>query len=245
VASATRNLRELWRHLLFKVSGGRSTRWSRKWRNKGHLLKDDVAERFSDIYANNYWNRGKADVPSSGGGSSVAATTPLRDRLPALLAELQAKTFMDVGCGDYTWMRTLELPCPYIGVDIVASVIEANQAAFGDDRHAFFQRNAIGDDLPEAEVVLCRDMIFHLSLADGQSALRNILSKDRRFLISTTDTVTDINGDIITGDFRARNLLRAPFNLPEPIELIDDSLVEPGRKIGVWRAEDVRRALGA
>lgn len=245
MASTSRNLRELFRHWLFKVSGGRSTRWSKKWRYKGHLLKDDVTERFSDIYANNYWNRGKADVPSSGGGSSVAATTPLRERLPSLLAELGATTFMDVGCGDYTWMRTLDLPCPYIGVDIVGAVIAANQATFGDDRHSFFQRNAIADDLPQADVVLCRDMIFHLSLADGQSALKNILSKPRRYLISTTDTVTDVNGDIITGDFRARNLLRAPFNLPAPMELIDDSLVEPGRKIGVWRAEDVRKALGA
>jgi len=245
MASVTRNAKELWRHFWFKATGGRLTRWSKKWRHKQHLLKDDVAERFSDIYANNYWNRGKAHVPSSGGGSSVAATAPLRDRLPGLLTELEAQTFMDVGCGDYTWMRTLELPCPYIGVDIVASVIAANQAAFGDERHSFFQRNAIADDLPEADVVLCRDMIFHLSLADGQSALKNILSKPRRYLISTTDTVTDINGEIITGDFRARNLLRAPFNLPAPVELIDDSLVEPGRKIGVWRAEDVRKALGA
>jgi len=92
---------------------------------------------------------------------------------------------------------------------------------------------------------MCRDMIFHLSLADGQSALKNILSKPRRYLISTTDTVTDINGEIITGDFRPRNLLRPPFNLPAPVEVIDDSIVEPGRKIGVWRAEDVRKALGA
>ena len=245
MASPLRNARELWRHFWFKATGGRLTRWSKKWRHKQHLLKNDVAERFSDIYANNYWNRGREGVPSSGGGSSVAATAPLRDRLPGLLAELQAQTFMDVGCGDYTWMRTLDLPCPYIGVDIVGLVIAANQANFGDDKHSFFQRNAIADDLPEADVVLCRDMIFHLSLADGQSALKNILSKPRRYLISTTDTVTDINGEIITGDFRPRNLLRPPFNLPAPVEVIEDSIVEPGRKIGVWRAEDVRKALGA
>ena len=140
---------------------------------------------------------------------------------------------MDVGCGDYTWMRTLDLPCPYIGVDIVAAVIAANQASFGDDRHSFFQRNAIADDLPQADVVLCRDMIFHLSLADGQSALRNILSKPRRYLISTTDTVTDVNGDIITGDFRAprtccgrRSTCRRPDRAESTI-----SVVEPGRKI--------------
>ena len=86
MATTSRNLRELWRHWLFKVTRGRSTRWSPKWRNKGHLLKEDLAERFSDIYANNYWNRGKPDVPSSGGGSSLKATTPLRERLPGAAA---------------------------------------------------------------------------------------------------------------------------------------------------------------
>jgi hypothetical protein len=141
-------------------------------------------------------------------------------------------------------MREVALGYPYVGVDIVASVIEANNSAFADDAHGFAVRNAITDELPDGEAVLCRDMLFHLSLADGLRALRNILAKDRRFLIVTTDAVTDVNGDIITGDYRARNLRRAPFNFPEPIETIDDSLVEPMRSIGVWRAQDVRRALG-
>ncbi|MDB5453629.1 MAG: Methyltransferase type 11, partial [Caulobacteraceae bacterium] len=166
------------------------------------------------------------------------------ERLPGLVRELHIKSFVDVGCGDFTWMRSVELGCPYVGADIVPAVIAANQQAFGDESHSFVCRNAISDDLPEGEAVLCRDMLFHLSLADGRSALKNILSKDRRFLIVTTDGVTDVNGDIITGDYRARNLRRAPFNFPEPIEVIDDSVVEPERSIGVWRADDVRRALG-
>jgi hypothetical protein len=244
MASAGRNAKEAWRHFLFTVTGGRSTRWSKKWRNKAHLQKPDVAERFSTIYATGYWSRGREGVPGSGDGSSLEATAPLRERLPGLVRELAIKSFIDVGCGDFTWMRQVELGCPYVGVDFVPAVIEANHKAFADADHAFGVRNAITDELPEAEAVLCRDMLFHLSLADGRSALANILSKPRRFLIATTDGVTDVNGDIITGDYRARNLRRAPFNFPEPIEVIDDSIVEPERSIGVWRAEDLRRALG-
>lgn len=244
MASFTRNAKEVWRHFLFKVSAGRSTRWSKKWRNKRYLEKGTAAERFSAIYADAYWSRGRSDVPSSGNGSSLVATEPLRDRLPGLLAELQAETFVDVGCGDFTWMRTLALPCAYIGVDIVSAVIAANTATFTDERHSFLCRNAITDDLPPGDVVLCRDMLFHLSLADGRSALANILSKPRRYLIATTDGVTDVNGDILTGDYRARNLRRAPFNFPVPIEVIDDSRMEPERSVGVWSADAVRAALG-
>jgi SAM-dependent methyltransferase len=244
MANAGRNAREAWRHFLFTVTGGRSTRWSKKWRNKAHLQEADVADRFAKIYASNYWSRGREGVPGSGDGSTLDATAPLRERLPGLVREHRVRSFLDVGCGDFTWMRTVDLGCPYVGADIVPAVIATNQQSFGDSTHRFEVRNAISDELPEGEAVLCRDMLFHLSLADGLSALRNILSKDRRLLIFTTDGVTDVNGDIITGDYRARNLRRAPFNFPEPIEVIDDSIVEPERSIGVWRAEDVRRALG-
>lgn len=243
MASLKRNARELWRHLIFRLTGGASTRWSRKGRNKPHLREDDVRARFSAIYAGQYWSRGREGVPSSGDGSSLDATEPLRQALPGILNEIGAQTFLDVGCGDFTWMQTLDLGRPYIGVDIVPSVIEANKAAFEGPGRTFYCRNAIEEELPDADVVLCRDMLFHLSLADDRRALNNIFSKPRRYFIATTDDITDINGDIITGDFRPRNLRRAPFNFPDPLYLIDDSRREPGRKIGVWSAEQIQPLL--
>ena len=52
-------------------------------------------------------------------GSTLTATTELRNALPALLNDLNGKTFIDIGCGDFTWMQHLAIDQDYIGIDVV------------------------------------------------------------------------------------------------------------------------------
>jgi len=191
-------------------------------------------ERFAAIYKNGLWQHAHDDVPGSGEGSSLAATVGLRSELPRILDSLQARTIIDLGCGDYTWMRTLELSQNYIGVDVVQAVIGNNQRDFSDAKHAFICMDVAEDELPDGDAILCREILFHLSFSDIQAVLRNCAKKPRRYLFVTTDSSTLINADIRSGDFRRLNLRRSPFSFPEPDHVIEDDAVENGRKIGIW-----------
>ena len=51
------------------------------------------------------------------------------------------------------------------------------------------------------------------------------------------------NYDVVTGDFRAINLERPPFDLPPPTRVIDDAFpANPDCRLGVW---EIRGALGS
>src|SRR5262249_14931550 len=148
------------------------------------------------------WCHGNSDTPRSGWGSSLSATSSIREILPKLLDDLHAQTLLDVGCGDFFWMQHVNLSQYYIGIDIVDAVVEANRNNFDNPRRKFLSLDAIADELPDANVVLCREIFFHLSFSDIRKLLRNILSKDRSYLIGTSDRQTGFNSDIPTGDFR-------------------------------------------
>lgn len=207
-----------------------------------HLQAETRADRFSKIYETGVWRHDR-DVPGSGDGSTLEATRSLRENLPRLLVELKAKRLLDIGCGDFTWMQQVELPCDYVGVDVVPSLIEQNQRQYGTERLRFGVADAVVDELPDADVVLIREVLFHLSLKDGIAALWNILTKPRRHIVLTQDRDTYFNSDIETGDFRLLNLERAPFRLPKPDLELADSDFKDGRVLGVWCAEQVRQSL--
>lgn len=160
-----------------------------------------------------------------------------------MLQRVEAKTLLDVGCGDFTWMKAVDLPCRYVGIDIVPSVIAGNERAHGSATRRFAVIDAVSEPLPEADVVLCREILFHLSFEDALCALRNIVSGDREYLIATTDRNSPFNSDIATGDFRLLNLQRRPFRFPEPMMEIGDSAMNPTRVLAAWRVGDIRAAL--
>lgn len=194
-----------------------------------------LRERFDTIYKGGLWQHNSEDVPGSGVGSSLMATETLRLNLPNMLNSLQIRTVIDLGCGDYTWMRTVSLAQDYIGVDVVPSVIEANQRNFSDATHKFLCLDVAADELPDGEAILCREVLFHLSFLDITLVLRNCSRKPRKYLMITTDSSTLINADIRSGDFRRLNFRRPPFSFPTPDYEIRDDALEKGRVIGIWQ----------
>lgn len=192
-------------------------------------------ERFEAIYANGEWGGEDSEhAPGSGVGSSLDATTSIRRALPTLLDQLGVKSILDIGCGDFTWMQHILLRQTYIGIDIVPQIIVSNNAKYKNELRTFLLADGVIHSLPEAEAVLCREILFHLSLADVQRLLKNIQNSPRKYLIATTDTRILYNSHIETGDFHPLNLCISPFKFPKPDFTIDDSAIIKGRIIGVW-----------
>ena len=197
---------------------------------------------FTRIYTKRRWKGESA----SGAGSSMEQTRAVREALPGLLRELEAKSLLDIPCGDLHWIKEVDLgDVQYIGADIVRPLIERNRRDFAGSGRRFELVNLITDPLPPADAVLCRDCLVHLSHQDVLAALDNVRKSSARWLIATTYTGDRPNVDILTGQWRTLNLQLPPFNLPPPAHLVDEKCTEGEGKftdkyLGVWRVEDLR-----
>jgi hypothetical protein len=208
-----------------------------------YLKGGSLADRFSATYDQEIWTLGQSDTPLSGAGSSFRVTSGIRENLPDILAQIGCRTMLDVGCGDLTWMSTIDIPAYYIGIDVVQSVIERNIALHANAHREFRCVDAINEEIPDADTILCREILFHLSFKDIHHLLRNFAKKPRTWLIATTDIMTFFNADIRSGDFRILNLRRSPFKFPEPDFVIDDSGLICGRQLGIWRFDRLSHYL--
>lgn len=230
------SIKEVLKHSLFIIGAQNVINFYRKKRGfiTNHLEGIEVSDRFRKIYKMGVWLHEDNQISKSGLGSESISTVNLINLLPKVLHKLNCQLILDIGCGDWNWMSKVNLPCKYIGIDIVPEVIKENKEQFENNKEvAFLLANAIEDKLPKADVVLCREVLFHLSFEDGLSTIANI-KKDSKWLIATTTPSLWFNSNIITGDFRNINLQRPPYNLPEPYEINDDGLTK-GRILGIWR----------
>lgn len=199
---------------------------------------------FDDKYKFGQWREKGGSL--SGPGSDLAETEAVRDRLMPLLRDHGIGSLLDIGCGDWNWMRLVVPGCGivYHGCDCVASVIEQNQLHYGMAGIEFSVANLISDTPPaEFEAALARDVFVHLSFADAASMLANLRRAGIRYLLATTYTSRTVNTDIETGRWRPINMALAPYNLGEPIDIIFERSKwhdrngnsYPDRTLGMWR----------
>ena len=207
--------------------------WRFRGRDSDHFF-GDRKRRFEYMYETGYWVRGQ-NGPLSGWGSSLEATGAIREELPKLLQSLDARSLLDLGCGDFTWMKEVKLPCPYIGVDIVPQVIADNEAKFRNPQRHFLVLDACEEELPPADIVLCREVLFHLSFDDMERMFANVKRSGARYFIATTNVDVEINLDIPSGEHSDRNLELEPLRLPKPEHALWDGALAEGRVLGVWK----------
>ena len=200
-----------------------------------------MAEIFRAIYVDNLWG---SEDSRSGTGSDLQQTAMIRETLPTLLRELGAKSMLDVPCGDFHWMRTLDLGIDYIGADVVADLIAENAAQYANDRRRFQVIDIANDALPRVDLVFCRDLLVHFSFADALSAIANLKRSGSTWLLTTTFTNRADNVDIETGQWRAINLQLPPYNFPPPQRMINENCTEFGtdwadKSLGLWWLVDL------
>lgn len=206
------------------------------------LLRRDPAEIFSDYARSNKWG----DKDSlSGKGSNLEATAEVRRVLPVLLRNLGASSILDVPCGDFFWMQHVDLTgIEYLGGDIVPDLIEANRRAHSRPGVAFQVVDLIRGPVPKADVIFVRDCLVHLSHDHVRAALANIARSGGTWLLTTTFPDTPKNDDIATGEWRAIDLTKPPYNLPQPKQLVAERQShlkgQRGNKtLGLWNLADL------
>ena len=189
---------------------------------------------FTYYYHTNKWGNNES---LSGPGSSLTATSSVRKQIHEILVDYKVKKLLDAPCGDFNWFKLVAIPfdIEYIGGDIVKKMVDLNNKQFGKGNIKFMHLDIINNEIPIADLWLCRDAIFHFSNADGLKTITNLRKSKIKYFLSTTFPDLGINQDISTGDYRPINLEIAPFNLPPPLKYIEDSDAgHYGKKLGLW-----------
>jgi hypothetical protein len=194
---------------------------------------------FTAIFRGNKW-RDKSSL--SGSGSNLVQTAEIRSFLPLLVKELECKSLFDVPCGDFFWMKMVEMDIQYTGGDIVDELIQKNESQYGSENRKFICIDLIRDSLPKADLVLSRDCFVHFSYSHIFRALKNIKNSGSTYLLTTTFISRNKNFDIPTGSWRPINLYLSPFNFPLPLKMIDEKNPSDeyrDKNLGLWKVTDI------
>jgi hypothetical protein len=207
---------------------------------------DSNDELFRDVYRNNRWG-GKDSV--SGTGSDLIQTQVIAKEIPALLLELRVKTILDIPCGDFFWMRHVNLgDVNYLGADIVREIVQRNRKKHGQQNLSFRRLDLLKDKLPRVDLVLCRDCLVHFSFKDIFRALANIGRSESTYLLTTTFPSRNVNCNIATGSWRVLNFEVPPFHFPAPLKVINEQCTEENgiysdKALALWRITDIRQTI--
>lgn len=206
------------------------------------LMFKSQREIFDEIYRTNLWGD---SASRSGPGSNLIQTEQIRKAIPSLLNKYCVSTLLDIPCGDFFWMKELDLKLKkYTGGDIVEAIVQQNHSLYGSDKRQFVHMDILKDQLPKADLILCRDLLGHLSFKDIHAAINNIKNSGSTYLLTTTYVDTQVNEHIFTGLFRTVNLQKAPFNFPQPVEIINENCTEDAhlfkdKSLGLWLIKDL------
>lgn len=200
--------------------------------------KSERQAAFDKIYAEAYWG----SEHLSGSGSTIEATQLVRKVIERTIKDFHISTVVDVACGDMAWMplvlehiKAQGISVDYLGCDIVPSLIEAHTRNFPQLR--FKHLDFVADEIPTAELIICREALQHLPVADIKTALNNFSKSGAKYLLTTIHLRRygiRNHMNMKPGRCRDRNLLLPPFNLPNPIFLFPEEIGQKDKFIGLW-----------
>ena len=227
----------------------RTRRLHRAYRVK-KAYTGSLEDRFTALYKTRFWGGDKKNESFSGPGSTSEYTQVLRTELPKVFEQFTIHRVFDAPCGDFKWMQHVVHQCPgieYIGADIVAPMIKANTARHANERIRFFHADLTHAEFPKADLMICRDCLFHLSYQDIELVLNNFVASGIPFLLTSTHLGTVENRDIYSGRFRLIDLFSTPFNFSKDVLYRIQDWVPPfpPREMCLWTRDQVSSALSS
>lgn len=172
----------------------------------------------------------ESETPN-GPGSTTLLTEGIRAWLPEVFKGYGVQTVLDAPCGDWNWMRLVDLNgINYIGWDAVAALVEKCARRVIDDcthaNAAFEVVNLLTvPQVPQVDLILSRDFLAHLPNEAVLKVLEKFKASGSRYLL--TSHYPDADNDFVYNpqDFhwigyaeRPINLEKEPFNLGQKLE---------------------------
>lgn len=204
-------------------------------------VSDPIEKLFTDIYKTNFWLSSES---VSGPGSELRFTRRMSHELTALIKRFGITSIADAPCGDCNWMRHVNIgSCRYIGYDIVQDLIERNREILGSHKE-FEHTNLIENIIEKVDLIICRDMLAHLTDEQIFKVLHNFKQSGSKYILMTTNLNSRENYPIArAGDWRKLNLELPPFNFPRPLAIIEEDTPfewERGKCLALWFLDDIQ-----
>ena len=179
------------------------------WQAPAGLFARDSAVQsvFETIYSRAIWGGG------SGAGSNPGRTCLYAALVQYLMDRHGVRSVVDIGCGDWRFSHLLDFgDRDYLGIDIVPGVVAANREKYGTAKIRFERGDATRiDALPHYDLLLCKDVLQHLSNANVRAFLGKI---DRSACVLITNDYHPANDDCGDGSTRPLDIGRPPFDFP-------------------------------
>lgn len=176
----------------------------------------------NQIYDKHLWGGKDFDFYSGEGSHHPEIITPYLESVSNFLKSFSERLVVcDLGCGDFNIGKHLvKFTKTYTAIDIVESLIKRNKSIFKAENLEFHCLDISKDKLPEADCVIVRQVLQHLSNSEIKSILQKL--KTYKYIILTEHIPLGeftVNKDIISGQgIRLKqnsgvDVLRPPFNL--------------------------------
>jgi hypothetical protein len=190
------------------------------------------------IYKMNHWANGES---FSGPGSTLETTIDIRTQLPKLLLDYSVTSMLDAACGDFHWMKEVELPCTYVGAEIVGDLAVHLEREYGSPGRTFIQRDVCRGPFPKVDLIFCREVTIHLPTKNVKQALEAFRRSGSTYLMITHHTDVTENFDIPIGGWRPINFTLPPFSFPEPLRVIHEEagVDREDKSMALWRCSDL------
>ncbi len=156
-----------------------------------------------------------------GVGSTERNTRTASRWIMETVQSLRFRSVGDIPCGDINWIRHLDLP-NYHGYDVLATALDMARM-IRPDWH-FSNHNAITDPPRRHDLLICRDLLVHLTLEHASRVIANLRASGSTWLMATTFPVA-VNEELAESHFgwgwRPLNLSIEPFNL-RAVDSVDE-----------------------
>ena len=185
--------------------------------------KADIHETvFTQIYTNAVWGKNDQGEGFSGGGSLLKNAQEYINFLEQFMAEHDIKSVVHAGCGDWEFSRYINWgSINYSGYDVVAHVINKNITLYSKPNINFFHLNFVKHALPPADLLVCKEVLQHLTNADILQFLPQC--SNYKYCLFTNEvypkTLSSDNPDIGVGGGHKIDLSKAPFNMKGTVVL--------------------------
>ena len=146
-----------------------------------------------------FWNNRYASFPElgSGVGSRGEVLSQKKELLRHAVTLFEAKTVMDIGCGDLEVAKDFRF-CGYVGWDLSAVAVEIARQKRPDWR---FEQGDLWrrETKPQADLVLCLDVLIHQKKKEDYLALVADLSRAtrERLIVSGYEREPELSSNII------------------------------------------------
>ena len=193
--------------------------WQHRLR-RGRVAKAGPRAAFAEVYTTKAWGDDGGDFFSGPGTVEAAVTAPYLDFLRSEFAAMaRPPRVLDLGCGDFKVCSQL-LPSveSVTGVDVVPELVARNTRLFGSERVRFLCADISRDPLPEADVVLVREVMQHMSNAQIACLLKRLDAYPVAYVTNVEPAkaaVATVNRDLVPGP-DTRGVFGSGLFLDEP-----------------------------